>query len=98
MKMIKKILATVLSVCTLGSFVACGGGSAGESTKPVMEGDTYVLTVYRSRDAGMTDGARDDEVRAAIEKKFQEDTGIKISLEVQLYTNTQIKDIVCKVS
>ena len=94
MKMIKKILATVLSVCTLGSFVACGGGNAGESNKPVMEGDTYVLTVYRSRDAGMTDGARDDEVRAAIEKKFQEDTGIKISLEVQLYTNTQIKDIV----
>ena len=97
MKIMKKVLATALAACTLGSFAACGaggGGNAGENNQPVKEGDTYVLTVYRSRDAGMTDGDRDDEVREAIEKKFEEDTGIKISLEVQLYTNTQIKDIV----
>ena len=95
MKIVKKLLATALAACTLGSFAACGAGAGnGDGNKPVKDGDTYVLTVYRSRDAGMTDGDRDDEVKAAIEEKFYQDTGIKISLEVQLYTNTQIKDIV----
>lgn len=93
MKIIRKIFATALAVCTMGSFVACGGGNSGGG-KPVKDGDTYVLTIYRSRDAGMTDGVRDGAVKKAIEEKFYQDTGLKISLEVQLYTNTQIKDVV----
>ena len=94
MKIIKKMLATVLAASTVLSMAACGGGKDNSSKAPVMDGDAYVLTVYRSRDSGMTDGDRDDEVKAAIEAKFFEDTGTKISLDVQLYTNTQIKDVV----
>ena len=97
MKKFQKFLATALAACSLFSVAACGdsgSGNNGGSNAPVMDGDTYVLTVYRSRDSGMTDGERDDEVKAAIEEKFYADTGIKISLDVQLYTNTQIKDVV----
>ena len=94
MKIIKKMLAMVLAASTVFSMAACGGGKEDSSYAPVMDGDTYVLTIYRSRDSGMTDGDRDDEVKAAIEAKFFEDTGTKISLDVQLYTNTQIKDVV----
>lgn len=88
MKLINKIVALCLAVCTVLSFTACGGEPS------VTDGDTYVLTVYRARSSGMTDGDRDDAVKAAIEEAFYRDTGIKISLNVQLYTNTQIKDVV----
>lgn len=88
MKTLKRIAAALLATCALVPMAACGGGGG------AMEGDTYVLTIYRSRDSGMTDGERDDEVKAAIEEEFYKDTGIRISLNVQLYTNTQIKDVV----
>ena len=96
MRKLKNVLAIVLSLVTAFMLTACGGkggGSSVESREPVKEGDAYVLTIYRSRDSGMTDGERDD-VKKAIEDKFFADTGIKISLDVQLYTNTQIKDVV----
>ena len=92
MKIFNKILAFVLAISTICALTSCGKKKP--SNGPVKEGDTYVLTIYRSRDSGMTDGDRDDEVKAAIEAKFLKDTGIKISLDVQLYTNTQIKDVV----
>ena len=93
MKM-KKILALVLALCSLLMCAACGGPSDGPGNITIDEGKTYTLTIYRSRDSGMTDGERDDAVKAAIEEKFYKDTGIKIVLDVKIYTNTQITDIV----
>ena len=87
MKIFKKALAMLLALCTIVPFAACGKGNGGG-------GDTVKLTVYRARSSGMTDGDRDAAVKKAIEDKFYKDTQIKIELDVQLYTNTQIKDIV----
>lgn len=89
MKKIRRMVALCLAACAAATFTACGKKDQG-----TMDGETYVLTIYRSRDSGMTDGNRDDAVREAIETAFYDDTGIKISLNVQLYTNTQIKDVV----
>ncbi len=87
----KRILSLILAaVMLLGVLSGCTPRSSG----PVMEGDAYVLTIYRSRDSGMADGARDEAVKAAIEEKFYQDTGIKISLDVKLYTNEALTDIV----
>lgn len=88
----KQFVALTLAVgcllSTAGMFAGCNSGSG-------MKGDAYELTVYRSRDTGMTDGDRDDAVKQAIEEKFYADTGIKISLNVQLYPNDSgIIDIV----
>jgi len=93
MKM-KKILALVLALCSLLMCAACGGPGNGPGDITIEQGKTYTLTIYRSRDSGMTDGERDDAVKAAIEEKFYKDTGIKIVLDVKIYTNTQITDIV----
>ena len=83
----KKFLATTLaaiSALTLSVATACGQQSK------IMDGDAYVITVYRGRDSGMTDGDRDEAVKQAIEEKFYRDTGTKISLNLQLYTNTDL--------
>lgn len=87
MKKIMKVLALVLALTVLFSFTAC-------NDEPGKQGDTYVLTIYRARSSGMSDGVRDEAVKQAIEDKFYKDTGISISLDVQLYTNTAITDIV----
>lgn len=95
MKSFKKILAGVLALCCALSVSACkkkGGG--GDEVPNIDEGTTYTLNIYRARNSGMIDGDRDDAVKALIEQKFKADTGISINLDVQLYTNTQIKDIV----
>lgn len=88
----KKVLALTLAAgCMLGAVGAFAGCNKGSG----MVGDAYELTVYRSRDAGMTDGDRDAAVKKAIEDKFYADKGIKISLNVQLYPNDNgIIDIV----
>ncbi len=88
----KKILACLLAALAVGSFTGCGCGGDPEATGK--DGDTYILTVLRARDSGMTDGDRDEAVKKAIEDKFYEDTNIKISLNVQMYTNEAITDIV----
>ena len=90
-----KILAFILALCSLLVCVGCGGPSGGPNTDINIDtGKTYTLTIYRARDSGMTDGERDDAVKAAIEEKFYKDTGIKIVLDVKTYTNTQIQDMV----
>ena len=90
----KRIFALTLVLCML--LGGCGNPNGDE--KPLDENidtsKTYTLTIYRSRDSGMTDGERDEAVKAAIEEKFYQDTGIKIVLDVHIYTNTQINDIV----
>ncbi len=85
----KKFVAMMLAACSVFTLAACKNNSASGKI-----GDTYVLTIYRARDAGMTDGARDGAVKQAIEEKFYNDTGISISLDVQLYTNTDLGDTV----
>ncbi|MBE6925823.1 MAG: hypothetical protein E7461_03160 [Ruminococcaceae bacterium] len=91
---LKKILALVLALCSLLMCAACGGTTDGPGNINIDTGKTYTLTIYRARDSGMTDGERDEAVKAAIEEKFYNDTGIKIVLDVKIYTNTQITDIV----
>ena len=95
----KRIFALVLALCTLLCVGCAPSEGPGRATQdpPNTEIDTsntYTLTIYRSRDAGMSDGDRDEEGKAAIEEKFYQDTGIKIILDVKMYTNTQITDIV----
>lgn len=85
----KKFLALAVAACSLLGMSACS-----PRDPAIVDGDTYVISVYRARNAGMTDGDRDDAVKAAIEEKFYQDTGTKISLSVQLYTNEAITDIV----
>lgn len=84
----KKIIAVLFSLVFLFGAVACSNKADGK------DGDAYVLTIYRSRDQGMTDGDRDEAVKTAIEEKFYADTGIKIKLDLNLYTNEQINNIV----
>ena len=94
MKM-KRIFAFVLALCTLLCVGCSNTDDPGHSLNEVIDtSKTYTLTIYRSRDSGMTDGERDEAVKAAIEEKFYQDTGIKIILDVKIYTNTQINDIV----
>lgn len=96
---LKRIFAFALACCML-LCVGCSHTDNPEQTlheppnADIDTGKTYTLTIYRSRDSGMTDGERDEEVKAAIEEKFYQDTGIKIVLDVNIYTNTQINDIV----
>lgn len=91
---LKKILAIVLAICSLLMCVGCVDSGDGSDDPTIDEGKTYTLTIYRSRDSGMTDGERDEAVKAAIEEKFYKETGIKIVLDVKIYTNTQITDMV----
>lgn len=93
---LKQILTFSLAMCMLLMLlVGCGGGNTPDvNIDNIDTGKTYTLTIYRARDSGMTDGTRDDAVKAAIEEKFYQDTGIKIILDVKIYTNTQITDIV----
>lgn len=92
---LKRTLAVVLAFCMLLCVGCSKPDYSSQSLHEVIDNTkTYTLTIYRSRDSGMTDGDRDEAVKAAIEEKFYEDTGIKIILDVQLYTNTQINDIV----
>lgn len=91
---LKKILALVLALCSLLMCAACGGPGEGPGDVNIDPSKTYTLTIYRARDSGMTDGERDEAVKAAIEEKFYKDTGIKIVLDVKIYTNTQIQDMV----
>ena len=86
-KLFSLLIVGLLSLTLVLS--ACGGDDTG-----LVDGDTYLLTIYRARDAGMTDGDRDEAVKKAIEEKFAQDTGIKISLEVMMYTNEAICDMV----
>ena len=95
---LKQTLSFALALCTLLlMLVGCVSGTT-DPTRPPNEtidtSKTYTLSIYRSRDSGMTDGSRDEAVKAAIEEKFYQDTGIKIILDVKIYTNTQICDIV----
>lgn len=84
----KKILTILLAFTLLFGIISC------KRNPTAQEGDAYVLTIYRSRDQGMTDGERDDAIRTAIEEKFYADTGTKIKLDLNLYTNEQINNIV----
>ena len=93
---LKRLLSLAMALCMLMLMcVGCGGGPT-DPTAPIDidTGKTYTLTIYRARDSGMTDGERDEAVKAAIEEKFYQDTGIKIVLDVKIYTNTQITDMV----
>ena len=86
MKKITKILLVFLiAALCVGSFAACGGGSGGTTSD-----GRYILSVYRGRSSGMIDGKDDALVTEAIEKKFKEDTGIGIDLQMTLETNTSI--------
>ena len=86
MKKITKILLVFLiAALCVGSFAACGGGSGGMTSD-----GRYILSVYRGRSSGMIDGKDDALVTEAIEKKFKEDTGIGIDLQMTLETNTSI--------
>ena len=55
-KLFSLLIVGLLSLTLVLS--ACGGDDTG-----LVDGDTYLLTIYRARDAGMTDGDRDEAVK-----------------------------------
>lgn len=82
----KKIIVSVLVIISILA-IAAGCGS---NNNTGMEGDAYVLTVYRARSSGMTDGTDDAKVTKALEDKFYADKGIKIKLVMKIYTNSDL--------
>lgn len=83
----KRFLCILLTlVCATLLFTSCGkkGNDGGD-------GETTNLTIYKARSSGMIDGDDENVVREAIEKKYYEDTGEKISLDVKLYTDDELK-------
>lgn len=74
MRVMSGVLAVVITALCL---TACGGGSNSSS------GTKLVIYCAGSKVVG----ANDATVKAAIEKKFKEDTGLEIDLDVKLFTN-----------
>lgn len=68
------LLAVVMATVCL---TACGGGTGGD--------DANKVVIYCA--GSKITGANDAAVKAAIEKKFKEDTGLDINLDVKLFTN-----------
>lgn len=79
------LLAGMLLISSAAVFTGCRQNTG-------MKGDAYVLNIYRARDSGMVDGTRDEQVRQAIEEKFAKDTGINISLQVNVQNNEDLPD------
>ena len=82
-KIFSLCIALMIAVCLC--FTACGGGGGGGE-----DGDARTLTIYRARSTGMVDGTEDVAVKKAIEDKFYQDTGIKINLNVKMYSDDEL--------
>ena len=82
-KIFSLCIALMIAVCLC--FTACGGGGGGGE-----DGDARTLTIYRARSTGMVDGTEDAAVKKAIEDKFYQDTGIKINLNVKMYSDDEL--------
>lgn len=81
----KKIIVFAMTLMfALIAFSGCKNPNQG------MVGDAYLLTIYRARSSGMRDGVDDNEVAKALEDKFFKDKGIKIKLEMRMYTNNDL--------
>lgn len=80
----KKIIVVFVTIFMLFMFCACGGNGGKNNGEAV-------LTVYRERSSGQVDGTQDDIVKEAIEKKFYEDTGISIDLQVTIYSQGELE-------
>ena len=80
-----KICCLALAGILGASMFLAGCGSKGNGDK-----DTTVLTIYKARPTYMVDGTQDDVVKKAIEDKFYQDTGEKISLNVKLYNDNEL--------
>ena len=69
---LKRLLSLAMALCMLMLMcVGCGGGTT-DPTAPIDidTGKTYTLTIYRARDSGMTDGERDEAVKAAADAQW----------------------------
>lgn len=77
---------------TIGDFGGNGGeGPGGDGGGPSGgDGSVHTITIYRYQTLGLSEGADDDTVKKAIEDKFAADTGIKIDLQVKMYTQTDL--------
>lgn len=83
MKRLKNILVFFLITFFCIGAVACKDNGG-------LDPDTHLLTFYTYRDVGVVDGTEDEVVAEAIGNKFFEDTGIKIKLDVKLYTQADL--------
>lgn len=83
MKKIVKL--SLISMISTMLFLGSCGGTNNSGSK-----DASVLTIYKARPTYMVDGTDDEVVRKAIEDKFYEDTGERISLEVKLYSDNEL--------
>lgn len=81
----KKLIAALLFVLLACSTLLAGCANDGKTA-----GGEYIITVYRVRSSGMVDGTDDDKVTAALEKKFKEDTGIGIKLNMIMENNDSL--------
>lgn len=81
----KKLLALILVGCSILGLFGCGKG--GDKT----DGDEHKITIYRYMDLGLGEGTEDEAVERAIAEKFYQDTGIKIRLDVKMYSHSELQ-------
>lgn len=94
MKKLQKSIALALSTIFLGTFAACGKTGGGVSVDEY--GNTvYELVFYRARANNMTTGTAEEAVTEALENKFYEDTGTKISLTMNVL---EVEDLEQKIN
>ena len=80
----KKIVGLALAATMLFGFAGCGGNNSAS-------GKEHTITVYRYMTMGTGEGSEDAAVERAIANKFYEDTGIKIRLDVKMYSHSELK-------
>lgn len=77
-KMLKRVLSAIMAAaCVCTCLAGCG--------KKVEESSGTKVVIYCA--GSKVSGANDAAVKKAIEKKFKEDTGNEINLEIKLFTN-----------
>lgn len=85
----RKFLTIVLAVMLAVLAVSCGGGSESSGGK---DDTTHTVTIIVS--SGEISAKNDDAyVKQVIEEKFYQDRGIKINLDVQVYSESDFNDV-----
>lgn len=89
----KKILTGFLALMFTLSVASCGGAKTSESQSAGGgDGETHPVTIIMS--SGEISAKNDDAyVKQIIEDKFYEDRGVRINLDVQVYTESDFNEV-----
>ncbi|MBQ8725881.1 MAG: hypothetical protein IJY84_02125 [Clostridia bacterium] len=90
----RKLLILILTLIMALSAVACGEESVQSGSSDSAGGDDTVHTVTIYVSSGEMSAKNDDAyVKSKIEEKFYQDRGIKINLDVQVYSESDFNDV-----